>query len=284
SSGGKQVVIPCPVSSSAPTRPRRWALAASLALIAMVGLILAQAWPGDFADRGRLVSAPASRTFATDVGEQRSIALADGSVVFLNTNSRAVVRLSASERRIDLMKGEALFEVASDPSRPFRVHAAGTMTQAVGTKFNVRHIGTGIRVVVVEGKVLVDSRPSKAVERGRTVARNAVSGRRPTDQALLTAGQQVEFRANAGTPVVAEADIVTAASWRMRHLSFDDAGLDEIVAEFNRYNRTPIVLADPTLGRIRLSGVFDANDPRSFMAFIELSTSVEVDRTELNRI
>jgi len=81
-----------------------------------------------------------------------------------------------------------------------------------------------------------------------------------------------------------KADIVTAASWRMRQLSFDDVGLDEIVAEFNRYNRTPIVVAEPSLARTHLSGVFDANDPDSFIAFLELSTSVEVDRSQSGRI
>ena len=62
------------------------------------------------------------------------------------------------------------------------------------------------------------------------------------------------------------------------------AFIDEIVAEFNRYNRTPIVLADRSLSRTRLSGVFDANDPNSFIAFLELSTSVDVDRSHPSRI
>ena len=92
------------------------------------------------------------------------------------------------------------------------------------------------------------------------------------DQAHVTTGRQAELRSDLRAPLVAEADIVTAASWRMRQLSSDHAGLDEIVAELNRYNRTPS------------SGVFDAHDPNSFIAFLDLSTAVEVDRSQPGRM
>src|SRR5690606_11154024 len=131
---------------------------------------------------------------------------------------------------------------AHEPDRPFRDYAAGSVAQAVGTKFNVRHTGSGVRAVVFEGKVLVDNRAAPARRPAPAAAVQALA----PDQALLLAGQQVDLSAASGAPRVAEADIVAAASWRMRQLSFDDAGLDEIVAEFNRYNRIPIVLADPS--------------------------------------
>ena len=262
----------------------RWgglAVAASLAVVTLVGLTTS-AGPGDSPVQHQQAAAFTSRTYTTDLGEQRSITLADGSVVFLNTSSRARVWLSPSERRIDLLQGEALFEVAHEPSRPFRVFAAGTMAEAVGTKFNVRRTPDGVQLVVVEGKVLVDNdvgRPG----RGTTRAPSDADSLAP-DQALVAAGQQADLRSNLSAPLIRKADIVTAASWRMRQLSFDDVGLDEIVAEFNRYNRTPIVVAEPSLARTHLSGVFDANDPDSFIAFLELSTSVEVDRSQSGRI
>ena len=257
--------------------PKRWAIAASVALLAAAALALAGLGTSPAEEPAQTL---ATRLYTTDLGEQRSVTLADGSVVFLNTDSRVRVRLTDSERRLDLLQGEALFEVAHEPDRPFRVYAAGSVAQAVGTKFNVRHTGSGVRVVVFEGKVLVDNR---AVPARRAAPAAAVQALAP-DQALLLAGQQVDLSAASGAPRVAEADIVAAASWRMRQLSFDDAGLDEIVAEFNRYNRIPIVLADPSLSAARFSGVFDANDPKSFVAFLELSTSVEVDRTQPDRI
>src|SRR5690606_40222399 len=134
--------------------------------------------------------------------------------------------------------------------------------------------------LVFVGEVLLGSRAWPARRAAPAAAVQALA----PDQALLLAGQQVDLSAALGAPRVAEADIVAAASWRMRQLSFDDAGLDEIVTEFNHYNRIPIVLADPSLSSARFSGVFDANDPKSFVAFLELSTSVEVDRTQPDRI
>lgn len=271
-----------PGKSSGAAAPRgSVAVAASLAAIAFVGLLLTPRASQDSQALPQQIAQITSRTYTTDLGEQRSITLADGSVVFLNTSSQIKVQLSPGERRIDLSRGEALFEVAHEPFRPFRVMAAGTMTEAVGTKFNVRRTPSGVQVVVVEGKVLVDSKTVKARE---AVARGVGNGPLEPDQALLGAGQEARLNSDGRPPLLAKADIVTATSWRMRQLSFDDAGLDEIVAEFNRYNRTPIVLADRSLSRTRLSGVFDANDPNSFIAFLELSTSVDVDRSHPSRI
>ena len=255
------------------------ALAASLAAVGMLGLVLASPPQQRAQVRQTMLKA-----YSTDLGEQRSITLPDGSIVFLNTSSSVRIRVGARERQIDLLRGEALFEVARDPERPFRVFANGTMAQAIGTKFNVKHTPRGINVVVVEGKVLVDSRAERTERRARSFTEPAPSERIDQDQALLTAGEQAELSSSVGVPVVRKADIVAAASWRMWQLSFDDAGLGEIVAEFNRYNRTPIVLSDPALDRTRFSGVFDANDPQSFVAFLELSTTVKVDRSDPSRI
>jgi len=261
---------------------RRWAIAASVALMA-VGAVTLAAW-GPWSAAHRDAGAAASSLYATDLGEQRSLTLADGSVVFLNTNSKLRVGFTSDERRLDLLQGEALFEVAHEPQRPFRVFAAGTMAQAIGTKFNVRHTRGGVRVVVVEGEVLVDPRASDARPLAARRVPSAKAGELTPDQALLVAGQQADLSLAQAAPRIADADIVAAASWRMRQLSFDDAALGEIVAEFNRYNRTPIVLSDPALSETRFSGVFDANDPKSFVAFLELSSLVEVDRSRHDRI
>lgn len=265
-----------------PPRPKQrilskyWAIAASVALFVAAALALAHfgAAPGEKSSQMLAV-----QSYATDLGEQRSVTLADGSVVSLNTDSQLRVRLSEGERRLDLVRGEALFDVARDPLRPFRVYAGGAVAQAVGTKFNVRHTGTGVRVVVFEGKVLVDDPDALADD-----ARPAPAAERHAREVLLLAGQQADLGTPSGAPRIAEADMVAASSWRLRQLSFDDAGLDEIVAEFNRYNRVPIVLADPSLSAVRFSGVFDANDPKSFVAFLELSTSIKVDRSQSDRI
>lgn len=94
-------------------------------------------------------------TMQTAVGEQRRVQLADGSDVFLNTDTKLRVKLMATQRLIVLDRGQAFFEVAKDINRPFRVFAGRTEVRALGTAFEVRRIGDGIQVTLEEGKVAI---------------------------------------------------------------------------------------------------------------------------------
>jgi len=262
---------------------RNWpAIAAAIVLAVMLPLQLGPSDPQVAAPRE--AAQPASpQDYTTAVGEQRSIALDDGSLLYMNTDTRVRVSYSAGLRQIELLEGEGLFEVAHDPRRPFRVVAAGTITQAVGTKFNVRHSEDGVSVVVIEGKVLVKRSPPPA----RAETRPAAAGRgaQANERAVfLVAGQQANLGAAEAEPVLSHADLMATSAWRLRKLSFDDQPLGAIAAEFNRYNRTQLVVADPRLARTRISGVFDAGDPSSLIAFLELSSTVHVDSSEPGRI
>src|SRR5262249_28353313 len=122
------------------TRKRlRW-----LAAAAAVGAVALGVW----------MTRLSTERFNTPVGELREIQLADGSIVNLNAQSEVVVQFTRSERDIRLARGEAMFKVARDPARPFRVRTTNAIVEAVGTQFNVNARPDGTTTVaVLEGKV-----------------------------------------------------------------------------------------------------------------------------------
>jgi transmembrane sensor len=220
-----------------------------------------------------------ARLLASAGAEPRSIVLEDGSVLYLKANSSARVAFSDTRRLIELVEGAALFDVAHDPDRPFRVFAAGTIAEAVGTRFTVERADGFVTVAVLEGQVLVGTRMgadlTRAGLRDDTIA-DSQMGREPV---RLGAGSSVQLLENGQrTASVAAAAAPPAEPWQSRQLSFNDEGLSVIAAEFNRFNAVKIVVADAELARTRFSGVFDAHDPESFIAFLELSAGVRVER------
>src|SRR5690606_35767672 len=179
--------------------------------------------------------------YGTPVGALETASLADGSEATLSSDSRIVVALSRRERHIELERGEAFFHAARDPARPFVVAAAGHRAVAVGTRFAVRRDADGLRVVVTEGLVRLESDPG--------------SGGRRQPTTLLPAGS-VALAGPDG--VVVHAGTVDQArqalSWRDGFLAFRDTSLAAAAAEFNRYNARRIVIADPSVGALRVGG------------------------------
>jgi transmembrane sensor len=232
---------------------RRWAtaLVAGLA-VALVGLLFA----GDF-----IVPA---QNFVTAPGVRQSIELQDGSVVQLNADSHVRVRLYRSARELELLRGEALFKVAHDASRPFRVHAGNAVVQALGTQFNVSTQSSGTVVSVVEGKVRVSN---------ETPDSPAI----PVD--ALIAGQQAVI-APTGTITRNEAaDVKQTLSWQPQRLVFRKTPLEEIVQQFNSHNVTPkLRLIGIDRGSHHYSATFDADDPQSFGALLEKEPDLTVER------
>lgn len=209
--------------------------------------------------------------YATAIGEQRSVSLPDGSVVTLNTQSALHVDYSEGFRDIRLLRGEALFEVAKNPDRPFRVFTDRAVIQAVGTQFNVRRDEDDVTVTVVEG--VVDVEASAAVSSrstGQATPDGAVA-ELPVPEALpvrLTVGQQAIVHARSGEVAILDARVSKATAWRERRLVFESLSLKEVIDEFNRYNNPPLVIDDAELGKLPISGVFRANDRESFVQFL----------------
>lgn len=207
-----------------------WALAAMAAGLCAVVLML-----------------PAFDGFRTEVGEQRRVALADGSVAMINTDSSVGVRLAKHQRRITLRRGEAWFQVAKDHSRPFVVDAGPVHVRATGTAFSVRREAGGARVVVTEGTVL-------AWRDGALVPPLAIS-----------AGHEAFIAKDAPQPPEAKpsrTDDVLA--WRRGEIVLDGGTIAGAVEEFNRYNTRKIVLRDPAAGRRTIVGYFLIDQPQQF--------------------
>ena len=188
-------------------------------------------------------------TYSTQVGQTFSASLDDGSRVILNTDTQIRVYYSAGERRIELLRGQALFEVAHNAARPFIVSAGDTETRALGTKFEVRRVGESVRVTLTQGSVEITDRDT------------------PTAKWKLTPGQALALppRApQAAKPIAV--DTKAATSWTTGDLTFQDVSLAEAVAELNRYSRRKILLNEHVDAERVVNGVFSAGDPSDFIA------------------
>jgi transmembrane sensor len=204
--------------------------------------------------------------------------MSDGSKVILNTDSAIRLAVTQEERRVQLERGEAFFEVAKDPGRPFVVSAGSRRVIAVGTKFSVRRTGDDVRVFVTEGKVRFEDDSLGAVPRDSAkpanpssdAARNAGSASASRDEsATLLAAGAVARAGNSGVIVQEKplSEVEDYLSWRSGYLTFRDIPLADAVAEFNRYNEQKIVIQDPAVAAIRFSGKVR---PTSFEGFVRL--------------
>ncbi|HEY6642666.1 FecR family protein [Povalibacter sp.] len=190
--------------------------------------------------------------FQTKFGEQRSVLLDDGSHVTLNTASEIEVRFEKDHRRIRLVQGEALFDVAHDAARPFDVEAGNTVLRAVGTQFDVDKRSDRTTVTVVEGRVAVLPATELPGVELPTLAAN--------DRLVISGvGPHVLER---GT------NIAAATAWTQRRLIFEQRPLGEVAEEFNRYNRARIDIADAGLRQEQITGVFKPDDAASFLSFL----------------
>ncbi|HET9160787.1 MAG TPA: FecR domain-containing protein [Caulobacteraceae bacterium] len=208
-----------------------------------------------------------TQSFRTAVGQQATVSLPDGSVVTLNTDTVVRTRADGARRLVYLDKGQAFFKVAHDRRHPFVVNAAGRTVTALGTAFDVRLENGGLKVVLVEGKVRVESK-SRPLAQPSDIARDP-------DHPLQaeTARVQQATEMSAGSELVASndadwrlmrVDTARATSWLHRQIVFDDESLGDIVDEMNRYTPNKMTIDDPSLARRRLSGIYTVGDLAAF--------------------
>jgi transmembrane sensor len=250
-------------------------------------------------------------TYTTDIGERRSITLADGSTVNLNARSRLRIEFSRSERRVELIEGQALFQVSKDKNRPFVVSSGDARVRAVGTQFDVYRKATGTTVTVLEGRVAVYSSARveppapapAAVSPANSGPAHASGHSAATQQAqrpfssgsaqqppsnpsgfadpsgsapvFLSAGEQVTVTAD---PVISpqRADIAATTAWMERRLIFDGSKLSDVVQEFNRYNRRQLIIEGAQLSDFHVSGVYSSSDPASLIRFLRDQPGIKV--------
>ena len=232
-----------------------WALAAGIALgIGVATVMQLQARRGE--------------QFATQVGAREAVTLADGSHVTLNTHTRGRAVVNDHERRFWLEEGEAYFEIAHDPSRPFVVLAGRDRVTVLGTKFSVRHEGGRTEVTVLEGRVQLD---------------RGAAGSGPSAPVVMTRNESAV--SSAGNVLVIAKDeqaVRDELSWREGRLVFDQLTLAEVAERFNRYNGTQLVIRGPAAER-RFSGSFDAGNVEGFARLLQDSFGLNV-RTDGTRI
>jgi len=263
---------------AAPASPGRrsavgWALAASV----LLAIVAAAFW----------ARMPAGTHYVTRVGEQRTVPLEDGSVVTLNTASEVRVNYTATARNIELVGGQATFEVARDAARPFVVRAGPGHVKAVGTVFDVYKTADNVVVTLIEGKVAV--LPEVGAPLPRAQPGVPESGAEPTDAdpgawpigqtegIVLTAGQQLTYTRTAVSEPV-PADIRRVLAWRARKLDFADTPLAAAIVEANRYSRVKIALRAPELETVRISGVFEAGKNDLFAEGLESFLGLRAQR------
>jgi len=239
-----------PIAYPSPKKPRRQVLAPVLAMAVLAVVVsVAYMWPRDI---------------ETGVGEQRLLTLEDGSRVYLNTATRIAVRYERNLRSIELKAGEALFDVTKDAARPFVVHAGEQWVTALGTSFTVRHEPGSTAVVLVTGKVAVETRRTN---RDRKTS--------PADTTMtLRPGQRltvVDRQPSLDTPL-----IESAIAWRRGQVVLKSTPLAEAIKEMNRYSGTRLEVEEDEAARLRVDGLFQAGDSASFARAVALTYGLTV--------
>ncbi len=237
-------------------KPRRIGFAAAAVTLLLTGS-LALGW--------RYYPTVQPVSYSTAMGDMESMSLADGSQAELSSDSRILVALSRRERHVDLQQGEAYFHAAKDPGRPFVVSAGGRRVVAVGTRFSVRRDRGGLRVVVTEGLVRLESDPGPDGRRQPSTLLPAGSVALANDARILV---------RSGTLQEAEQYL----SWRDGFLTFHDTSLADAAAEFNRYNTRKIVIADGEVGAMRIGGNFRWSNTEVFVRLLEQGFPIRAER------
>ncbi|WCT73807.1 FecR domain-containing protein [Sphingomonas naphthae] len=198
----------------------------------------------------------ASSSYATGVGEVRDVTLADGSALHLNTDSKVTVDYSGNRRLLRLDRGEAYFDVAHDPARPFDVQTRGGVTvRALGTAFNVRLREAVVELTVTKGVVGVATA-------SRTMAKVA-AGRGAIIQPRTVALASLDKR-----------HIEQRTAWRDRMIELDGESVNQAIDEFNRYRSSPLVIGDQRLAPMRIGGRFRTDESDQFIAALEQSLPI----------
>jgi transmembrane sensor len=220
-------------------------------------------------------------TYSAGIGEQRSLTLADGSIVELNSRSRIRVRFSSEQRVVELLAGQGLFRVAHNAQRPFIVRSGAVQVRAVGTQFDVYQRPGGTVVTVVEGKVEVTDLASQQLREPTSAAAETASSTASasaSSRIRLAAGEQVTV-GEGGTAVPRSANVAAATAWTQRQLVFEAVPLAAVVQEFNRYNLQQLIIEDRALDGLLISGVFSSTNTAALLHFLRAQADLQVQET-----
>lgn len=220
----------------------------------------------------------AQELYATPIGKQQRFVLSDGSILQLNTGTQVTVRFSETERQLNLLQGEAYFEVSPDANRPFIVDAGLGEITAIGTAFDIHRSDDSVVIAVTHGVVAIsDTREPNLLESPFDKLSDEQTRHQDRAQKTtkLSIGKQITVSADSGISLVENADLEKITAWRADTLIFRDASLVDALADLNRYLAQAIDLSDPSLKTLRISGTFNISDPNSTFAAIVASFQLE---------
>jgi transmembrane sensor len=203
---------------------------------------------------------PDTAIYETTRGGFQRIVLKDHSAIELNTDTKLRVELNSSIRKVELIRGEASFEVAHEPNRPFVVAAGRTGVLAVGTRFNVLKLDNSVEVTVDEGRVLIGS--PEELEHTRRLEPNLAP--------LVVAGETAISGSDGVKLKSLPKDAVARKlAWQDQMLAFDGDALSEVIAQFNRYNDRQLVIVDPSVAAMKVGGYFRQTNLDEFVNVLE---------------
>lgn len=255
--------------------PSAWRYGAIAACLAMLVVALVfTGGPDQATGTGPQMIAERGNNYTTAVGEFRTVTLEDGSVIEMNTDTELTVRFDRAARHVELARGEAHFNVAKNPRRPFVVTANGASVRAVGTAFNVRSVRQApIEVMVTEGTVEVTE-----------YALGTESPQAPTggEQLFLTAGQSIRVDQVRPTQIaaVSPADLDRELAWRKGMLVFEGEPLESVVEELSRYTDVRFVIVDDAIRQKQVGGYFRTGDLDALLSVLEEGLSIKIERRD----
>ena len=197
---------------------------------------------------------PMAIAYQTSLATHRNQSLADGSFVHLGARSSISLNFTAETRYVFMESGEAQFNVAKDPQRPFIVQAGATMVRAVGTEFNIRRAGASTTVAVSEGTVEV-------FRAGATDS--SIIGGGPAIR--VTAGEQVIVESEQALPTKKPVHVADVSAWKVGRLEFENEPLRSVIATVNRYSPREIVVTEPRLNDLRLTGTVESHQTGAWL-------------------
>jgi transmembrane sensor len=235
-----------------------------LAVMGGLAACMAMAWLGVAHWRTHSASPTQEfvQSYAGDAGAVRSVKLVDGTLVQLDRNSAINVRFDKHYRHIDVLRGHVLFDVGKDPARAMLVNVGGHVLQDIGTVFDVRRDASGDTLTVISGRVRVLDGADASSPGNHAVAD-------------LTAGQQIELDvADIGT--VHPAQIAQTTAWLPAEIRFQRETIGDVARRFNAYTSKPLVIENERIADKRISGVFHADNPQAFVAYLATLPNVRV--------
>lgn len=197
------------------------------------------------------------QSYSTGKGQRQTLTLSDGTTLELNTDSEVRVHFNRRQRHVDLVRGEAFFNVAHQADRPFSVQVGNLSVRDIGTAFDVYRQADQVSVAVQDGVV-------EMVGLGETRE--------------LHAGEQLAYSDDKHFLAATANDIATATAWRQGQLIFNGRRLADVLAEIGRYHEVQIRLPDPKLAELRVNGSFRTEQLDSMLQAVATLLPISVKR------